>query len=185
MANANVIATAPPMLLLRVIYSPNPCRRIAIARDPSSHAHMGADTLFDQQGSPLSESAEVPYPRSWAEDQRNCNIRIVDNFSSLDNTLPELAWDLMLYIDVANPEAINISEQSPSRRCAHPNRSWITHHPEVGRTFWEISGFAGSIVALIGIITGYPGSLAALAGQHKQAANPFRRQSISGQVPGA
>ena len=46
-------------------------------------------------------------------------------------------------------------------------------HPEVGRTFWEISGFAGSIVALIGNITSYPGSLAALAGQHEHASNSF------------
>jgi predicted mannosyl-3-phosphoglycerate phosphatase (HAD superfamily) len=40
-------------------------------------------------------------------------------------------------------------------------------------SFWEISGFAGSIVALIGNITGYPGSLAALARQHEHASNPF------------
>jgi hypothetical protein len=46
-------------------------------------------------------------------------------------------------------------------------------HLEVGRTFWEISGFAGSIVALIGNITSYPGSLAALAGQHEHASNSF------------
>ena len=31
----------------------------------------------------------------------------------------------------------------------------LTRHLEVGRTFWEISGFAGSIVALIGIIGAY------------------------------
>jgi hypothetical protein len=55
-----------------------------------------------------------------------------------------------------------------------------------GNIVLEINGFAGSIVALIGILTGYLGSLAALAGQHEQAANPFvfRRRSISGQVPG-
>ena len=49
----------------------------------------------------------------------------------------------------------------------------LTRHLEVGRTFWEISGFAGSIVALIGNITGYPRSLAALARQHEHACNPF------------
>ena len=46
-----------------------------------------------------------------------------------------------------------------------PKRSENDHrYPEVGRkltetSFWEISGFAGSIVALIGNITGDPGSL--------------------------
>jgi hypothetical protein len=86
-----------------------------IARDPSSHADMGADTLFDQQGSLSPNQRKYLTLAPGAEDQRNYNTRIVDNFSSLDNTLPKLAWDLMLYRDVANPEAINISEQTPSR----------------------------------------------------------------------
>jgi hypothetical protein len=66
----------------------------------------------------ISEARLSPNQRKYlilapgAEDQRNCNTKIVDNFSSLDNNLPKLAWDLMLYRDVADPEAINISEQS-------------------------------------------------------------------------
>jgi hypothetical protein len=70
---------------------------------------MGADTLFDQQGSLSPNQGKYLTLAPGAEDQRNYNTRIVDNFSSLDNTLPKLAWDLMLYIDVANPETINIS----------------------------------------------------------------------------
>jgi hypothetical protein len=58
----------------------------------------------------------------------------------------------------------NLSRRSRERKLAFsliasrhgPER--VTRHPEVGETFWEISGFAGSIVALIGNITGYPGS---------------------------